>query len=92
MSSHLSVACAVLSRSVVSDFATPWTVARQVPWDSPGKNTGMGGHAFLQGILPTQGSIPGLPHCRQIIYCLSHQGSPFSLWSRATVLKPGCML
>ena len=44
--------------------------------DSPGKNTGMGCHAFLQGIFPTQGSNLGLPHCRWILYCLSHQQSP----------------
>ena len=44
--------------------------------DSPGKNTGMGCHALLQGIFPTQGSNPGLPHCRWIPYHLSHQGSP----------------
>jgi len=44
--------------------------------DSPGKNTGVGGHAVLQGIFPTQGSNPGLPHCRRILYHLSHQGSP----------------
>ena len=44
--------------------------------DSPGKNTGVGCHALLQGIFPTQGSNPGLPHCRQIRYCLTHQGSP----------------
>ena len=44
--------------------------------DSPGKNTGVGCHTLLQGTFPTQGSNPGLPHCRQILYCLSHQGSP----------------
>ena len=44
--------------------------------DSPGKNTGVGGHVLLQGIFPTQGSNPGLLHCRWILYCLSHQGSP----------------
>ena len=44
--------------------------------DSPGKNTGVGCHALLQGIFPNQGSNPGLPHCRQILYPLSHQGSP----------------
>ena len=44
--------------------------------DSPGKNTGVGCRALLQGIFPTQGSNPGLPHCRQILYHLSHQGSP----------------
>ena len=43
--------------------------------DSPGKN-GMGCHALLQGIFPTQGLNPGLLHCRRILYPLSHQGSP----------------
>ena len=32
---------------------------------------------LLQGIFPTRGSDPGLPHCRQIPYQLSHKGSPF---------------
>ena len=44
------------------------------PWNSPGKNTGVGCHSFLQGIFPTQGSNLGLLHCRQILYLLSHQG------------------
>ena len=44
--------------------------------DSPGKNTGAGCHALLQGIFPNQGLNPGLPHCRKILYCLSHQGNP----------------
>ena len=35
--------------------------------DSPGKNSAVGCHALLQGIFPTQGSNPGLPHCRQIL-------------------------
>ena len=43
--------------------------------NSPGKNTGVGCDAFLQGIFPTQGSNQGLPHCKQIFYWLSHQGS-----------------
>ena len=43
---------------------------------SPSKNTGVDCHALLQGIFPTQGSNPGLPLCRQILYCLSHQGNP----------------
>ena len=38
------------------------------PWDSPGKNTGVGSHALLQGIFLTQRSNPSLPRCRQIIY------------------------
>ena len=43
--------------------------------NSPGQNTEVGCHAFLQGIIPAQGLNPGLPHCRQILYHLSHQGS-----------------
>ena len=46
---------------------------------SSGKNTGVGCHAILQGIFPTQGSNPGLLRCRPILYCLSHQGSPFPM-------------
>ena len=43
--------------------------------DSLGKNTGVGSLSLLQGIFPTQGWNPGLPHCRQILYRLSHQGN-----------------
>ena len=46
------------------------------PWNSPGKNSGVGSCSLLQGIFPTQGSNPGLLHWRQIHYQLSHQGSP----------------
>ena len=42
------------------------------PWDSPGKNTGVGCHFLLQGIFLTQGSNPGLLHCRKILYHLSY--------------------
>ena len=46
------------------------------PWDSPGKNTGVGCHFLLQGIFPTQGLDPdGDLHCRQMLYPLSYQGS-----------------
>jgi len=46
------------------------------PWDSPGKNTWVACHFLLQGIFPTQELNLGLLHCRQIVYCLSYQGSP----------------
>ena len=46
------------------------------PWNSLGQNTGVGSLSLLQGIFPTQGSNPGLPHCRQILYQLSYKGSP----------------
>ena len=47
-------------------------------WNFPGKDTGVGCHFLLQGIFPTQGSNPGLPHRRQILYYLSNEGSPIS--------------
>ena len=43
------------------------------PWNSPGQNTGVGSRSFPQGIFPLQGSNPGLLHCRQSLYHLSHQ-------------------
>ena len=43
---------------------------------SPGPNTGVGSLSLLQQIFPSQGSNPGLPHCRRVLYQLSHQGSP----------------
>ena len=53
-----------------------WPTRLLHPWDIPGKSTGVGCHLLLQGIFLTLGSNPGLPHCRQTLYCLSHQGSP----------------
>ena len=55
------------------DYSLPGSSVHR---DSPGKNTGVGCHALLQGIFPTKGSYPGLLHCRWILYQLSHQGSP----------------
>ena len=55
------------------DYSLPGS---SVHGDSPGKNIGVGCCAFLQEIFPIQGSNPGLPHCRQILCHLSHQGSP----------------
>ena len=55
------------------DCSTPGS---SVHGDSPGKNTGVGCHILLQEIFPTHGSNPGLLHFRQILYRLSHQGSP----------------
>ena len=66
------------SCSVVSDSLWPNELlpARLLcPWDFPGKNTRVGCHFLLQGIIPTQGSNPGLLHCRQTPYWLSHEGS-----------------
>ena len=58
-------------------FVTPWIVGCTKllrPWDFQGKSTGVGCHFLLQGIFPTQGPNPGLSHCRQTLYRLSHQG------------------
>ena len=52
--------------------------------NSPGKNTGVDFHFLLQGIFPTQGLNPGLLHCRQILYCLSHQ----VIWWTLSFSKP----
>ena len=54
------------------------------PWDSPSKSTGVGCHSLLRGIFMTLRSNPGLLHCRQILYHLSHQGSP---WMNSITMK-----
>ena len=62
------------SLSVMSDSLRPHGLYS--PWNSPGQNTGVGSPSLLQGISPTQESNWGLLHCRQILYQLSHKGSP----------------
>ena len=69
----------LFSCSVLSDCLRPHRLqhARLLcPWNSPGKNTGVGCHSLSQGIFPTEGSNPGLLHCRQILYLLRHQRTP----------------
>ena len=67
----------VLSSSVMCDsLQLHGMQPTSVLGDSPGKNNAVGFHDLLQGILPAQGSNPGLPHCRKILYHLRHQGSP----------------
>ena len=53
-----------------------WPTRLFHPWNSPGKNTGVGCHSLLQGIFRTQGLNSGLLHFKRILYHLSHQGSP----------------
>ena len=53
-----------------------WSHGLYCPWNSSGQNTGVGSFSLLHGIFPTQGLSPGFPRCRQILYQLSHQGSP----------------
>ena len=62
------------SHSVLSDSLQPHGLYS--PWNSPGQNTGVGPLSLLQGIFPTQGLNPGLPNYWQILYQLSHKGSP----------------
>ena len=57
------------SLSVMSDSLQPYVLYS--PRNSPGQNTGVGSLSLLQGIFPTQGSNPGFPRCRQILYQLS---------------------
>ena len=63
-----------VSHSFLSDSL--WPHGLYSPWNSPGQNTRVGSHSLLQGIFPSQGSNPGLPHYRWILYQLSHKGSP----------------
>ena len=69
MESRESESCSVLSNSLQSH-------GLYSPWNFPGQNTGVGSHSLLQGIFPTQGLNPGVPHCGWILYQLSHQESP----------------
>ena len=62
------------------------------PWDSPGKSTGVGCHFLLQRIYLTQGSNPGLPHCRKMFYHLSHQGSPIPKKGNAKKCSKNCTI
>ena len=64
-----SESCSVMSNSLQSHGLYSL-------WNFPGQNTGVGSQSFLQEILRTQELNPGLLHCRQILYHLSHQGSP----------------
>ena len=65
------------SLSVVSNSLRPHGLYSL--WNSTGQNTEVGSHFLLQGTFPTQGSNPGIPHCRQILYQLSHKGSTLPL-------------
>ena len=75
--------CAVLSCSVVSDsLLSPWTVATRLlfPWGFSRQEYWSGlPFSFSRRSSRPQGSNPGLPHCKQILYCLSCQGSPISV-------------
>ena len=68
--------CVCASHSVVANSLQPCGLQPTrllCPWDSPDKDTGVGCHFLLQGILPTQGSNPGLLHYRPILHQLSYK-------------------
>ena len=69
------VICPVMSDSLKHHGRQPTRFL--CPWNSPGRNTGLGCHFLLQGIFQTQESNQGLLHCRQIFYCLSYQRSSY---------------
>ena len=87
--------CACSFASVVSDSLRSHGLQSTkllCPWDSPGKNTGVGCHVLLQGIFPTQGlnwHLLRLLHCRQILYPLSNPGS--LCFMIIASLKLGCL-
>ena len=64
-------------------FVTLWNVVCQAPlsMEFSRKSTGVSSHSLLQGIFSTQGSNSGLPYCEQVLYRLSHQGSPSDSWA-----------
>ena len=67
------------SLSVLSDSLGPHELQPAkflCPQNSLGQNTGVGSPSLLQGIFQTQGLNPGLPHCRRILCCVNHKGSP----------------
>ena len=75
---HVCESCSVMSDSL-------WPHGLYSPWNSLDQNTRVGSLSLLQGIFPTQGSNPGLLHCRQILYQLNHKGSHLSIdfyWDR----------
>ena len=82
----------VLSCSVVSDSLQPHGLCCQAPLSIgilQARITEVGCQALLQRIVPTQGSNPGVPHCRRILYCLNHQGSPRIPTREAQEFPPG---
>ena len=89
---HLCYVLCLVAQSCLTlcdsmDYSPP---SSSIHGDSPGKNTGVCFYALLQGIFPTEGSNPGLPHCKWVLYHLSHQGSPRILEWVAYPFSSGC--
>ena len=69
-----------------------WPHGLYSPWNFPGQNTGVGSCSLLQGLFPTQGSNPGLPHCRDSLSS-EPPGNPMNLWwapLTGTAANPAC--
>ena len=66
--------------NIAESYPTLWDPMDYSPWNSQGQNTAVGSHSFLQDIFPNQGPNPGLPHCRWILYQLSHKANPFHMY------------
>ena len=93
---HLSCIITILyhaySLSHIWLFVTLGTIARQAPLSMgfSGQEYRSGCHTLLQGIFPTQGLNSGLPHCRWILYLLSHQRSPTTILGHQLVMTFSC--
>ena len=85
--SNLTMCLVTLSHTTFCNPMDCSPPGSSVRGDSAGKHTRVGSHALLQGIFPTQGSNPGLPHCRLSLYCLSHQGSLSFVWNAISYSK-----
>ena len=81
--------CEVLVTQSCPSLCDPMNCRLLCAWNSPGQNTGVGSLSLLQGIFPTQGSNPGLPHCRWILYQLSHKGKLFQKSKAMVLFKKG---
>ena len=78
------------SHSVTSDSL--WLHGLYSPWNSPGQNTGVGSHSLLWNIFLTQGSNPGLLHCKQILLTAEPQGKPKNIGVGSLSLLQGIFL
>ena len=94
--------CVCLSHSVMFNSLQPHELDKLEParllyqWDSPGKNSGGVCHSLLQRIFLTHGSNPGLPHCRQMLYCLTRVQMqalpPIDFKKLLSTLSLGCLV
>ena len=87
LSQSLNQTHALWKRKLLSRVHSLWPHGLYSPWTSPGQNTGVGSLFHLQGIFPTQKLNQSLLHCRQIVYQLSYNGSPLTLFNSTKAEK-----